>query len=87
MRPRLPEALSPGTHQGSSKSQARSLIMSGFALPRSWFTYVRLFYLGERDMTYDADKLTIKLQFPSDPDLTLTFFDRARCAEVVRYVE
>ncbi len=53
---------------------------SGFSLARSWFTYVRLFYLGERDMTFDPDKLTIKLQFPSDPDLTLTFFDRARRA-------
>ena len=47
---------------------------------RSWFSYVRLFYVGERDMRCDADQLSIRLQFPSDPDLTLRFFDRARHA-------
>jgi hypothetical protein len=31
-------------------------------------------------MRCDADRLSIRLQFPSDPDLTLTFFDRARHA-------
>ena len=47
---------------------------------RAWFSYVRLFYIGEHDMRCDADRLSIRLQFPSDPDLTLQFFDRARHA-------
>ena len=60
--------------------RASDLSAVGCLSGRAWFSYVRLFYIGERDMRCDADRLSIRLQFPRDPDLTLTFFDRARRA-------
>ncbi len=50
---------------------------SGVAF-RSWRKYVRLFYLEAMDV--NRDELTLTLRFITDPDLTLKFRDKTKCA-------
>lgn len=45
---------------------------------RSWRKYVRLFYLESMDV--NRKDLTLTLRFLTDPDLTLKFPNKTKCA-------
>jgi hypothetical protein len=48
------------------------------ACRRSWRKYVRLFYLESMDV--NRKDLTLTLRFLTDPDLTLKFPNKTKCA-------
>lgn len=61
-----------------NKRRFFQLSADGASLRWSWRKYVRLFYLEAMDV--DRKTLTLTLKFTTDPDLTLKFPNKTKCA-------